>query len=138
MTAVIFPCAFSAWRYCPLVKTIIAGGRNYELTSEDKAWLDTLPITEVVCGGATGADDGGRIWAKSKGLPVKMFPADWNKHGKAAGPIRNQLMAEYAEAVALFDGGKGTNDMRHKAIRRKLVIHNRDEKMRLPVSFFFR
>jgi hypothetical protein len=108
------------------MKTIIAGGRHYELTSEDKAWLDTLPITEVVCGGANGADDGGRLWAKSKGIPVKFFIADWNKHGKAAGPIRNQLMAEYADAIVLFDGGKGTADMRRKAVMQKLIIRNKE------------
>jgi hypothetical protein len=39
------------------MKTIIAGGRHYRLTDEDYDFLDTLGITEVVCGGATGADE---------------------------------------------------------------------------------
>ena len=43
--------------------TIIAGGRDYNLTLSDEAWLDTLPIREVVSGGASGVDAGGEAWA---------------------------------------------------------------------------
>lgn len=97
------------------MKTIIAGGRNYQLTSEDFNLLETLDITEVVSGRCTGADMGGEEYAKSRGIPIKPFPADWNKHGRAAGPIRNAQMASYADQVVLFPGGKGTNSMRKEA-----------------------
>lgn len=42
-----------------------------------------------------------------------MFPADWNKHGKAAGPILNAEMAEVADALIAFWDGKsrGTANM---------------------------
>ncbi len=40
------------------MKTIICGGRDYVLTRGDAKWLDelraSLPITEVVSGGASG------------------------------------------------------------------------------------
>lgn len=66
------------------MKTIIAGGRNYALTTDDHAWLDTLNITTVVSGGATGADFGGEQWAKSRGVPIVCFEANWTAYGKAA------------------------------------------------------
>jgi hypothetical protein len=102
--------------------TIIAGGRDYNLTLSDEAWLATLPIREVVSGGASGADAGGEAWAKKRGIPIKRFPADWKTHGRAAGPIRNRQMAEYADAVVLFPGGRGTDSMRTEAERQGLRI----------------
>jgi hypothetical protein len=55
-------------------------------------------------------------------VPVKQFPADWNKYGKAAGPIRNAQMAKYADAVILFPGGRGTANMRKLAKEHGLEI----------------
>lgn len=101
------------------MKTIIAGGRNYVFTVRDAKWLDALrismPITEVVCGEATGADAGGKKWARARGVPVKSFPADWAQFGKRAGLIRNEQMAEYAEGLVAFPGGAGTADMIRRA-----------------------
>jgi hypothetical protein len=111
------------------MRVIICGGRDYALSDADRAWLDELrarlPITEVVNGGARGADRGGKEWAESRGLPVRDFPADWTKHRQAAGPIRNQQMADYAEACIAFAGGKGTADMLRKAEAKGLVIIRR-------------
>jgi hypothetical protein len=97
------------------MKLIIAGGRDYHLTPEDMQDLDRIPISEVVSGGASGADADGEQYANSHGLPVTRFPADWNAHGRAAGPIRNRQMAEYADGVALFPGGRGTASMYSEA-----------------------
>ncbi len=111
------------------MKTIIAGGRRYALTPEDLAWLDglkaSLPITEVVCGCASGADRGGAEWAGRAKVPVKYFAADWEREGWQAGPIRNQRMADYADACVLFPGGRGTADMLRKAeaVGRKIIRH---------------
>ena len=101
---------------------IIAGGRSYKMTPQDEALLDALPIREVVSGCAPGADAEGEEWARSRGIPVKQFPADWEKHGRAAGPIRNRQMAKYAEALVLFPGGKGTASMKREAERSGLHI----------------
>ena len=56
-------------------------------------------ITEVISGTAHGIDTLGEKWAERHGIPVKRFPADWNAHGKSAGPIRNRQMAQYADAL---------------------------------------
>ena len=70
-------------------------------------------ITEVVSGGASGVDALGERYAKENGIPLRIFPADWAKHGNAAGPIRNKEMANYADAlIALWDGlSRGTGSM---------------------------
>jgi hypothetical protein len=113
------------------MKTIIAGGRNYVLTVGDAKWLDglriTLPITEVVCGEATGADAGGKKWALARGIPVKCFPADWPQFGKRAGPIRNEQMAEYAEGLIAFPGGQGTADMIRRANAKGCMVVLREK-----------
>lgn len=89
------------------MKVIIAGSRKISdyselLTAIARARFE---ITEVVCGMAIGTDKLGEKWARVNNLPVKEMPADWNKYGKPAGPIRNKQMAEYADAaIVLWDG----------------------------------
>lgn len=111
------------------MKVIIAGGRdfkNYKLLKEkcDIILRETV-VTEIVSGkqmsedsdgNKWGADYLGELYAKEKGFPVKPFPADWTKYGKAAGPIRNKEMAVYADYLIAFWDGKstGTKDMIEK------------------------
>lgn len=105
------------------MKLIIAGSRtftNYQALKE-KADLMLHGQTDIiiVSGMAKeGADLLAVEYAEEKGYPLKPFYPDWNKYGKAAGPIRNQQMAEYADALLAFWDGKspGTNDMICKAL----------------------
>jgi hypothetical protein len=108
------------------VKTIIAGGREYLFKAQDIQKLDELKhtITEVVSGCARGADTEGEKWAGKNNIPVKKFPANWNKYGKSAGYRRNEEMAKYADAVILFPGGKGTGHMYDIAKRLGLQIYD--------------
>lgn len=99
------------------MKLIIAGCRDlidWEVVHEGIMKCTWGPqVTEVVSGGASGVDYIGEALAEKSGLPVKKFPADWKKHGRAAGPIRNRQMAEYADALlAVWDGkSRGTQNM---------------------------
>lgn len=95
------------------MKTIIAGGRGFDDYDMICEILDGQNITEVVCGLARGADLLGKRWADSHGIPVKEFPADWEKFGRAAGHIRNRQMGKYADTlIAFWDGhSKGTKGM---------------------------
>jgi len=110
------------------MRLIIAGGRSHKLSPADFARLDALllelgPIREVISGACpTGADAGGVAWAARRGLPVSRFPADWEAHGRAAGPLRNAEMAAYADALAVFPGGRGTASMIAEAKKRGLRI----------------
>jgi hypothetical protein len=97
------------------MKVIIAGSRHLAhldlvIDAVSKCFFD---ITEVVCGGAPGIDTLGKYWAFQNNIPVKYFHAEWHKYGKAAGPIRNEEMAQYADAlIAIWDGkSKGTKNM---------------------------
>lgn len=107
---------------------IIAGGRNYVFRQADYDALDELHnrcrFTAVLSGAASGADRCGEEWADGKGIRVTRFPADWRKHGRAAGPIRNRQMAEQATDVALFPGGRGTDSMQREAEAAGLKIHD--------------
>ena len=58
--------------------------------------INTIDPVEIVSGHAQGADALGEKFAKDYGYPLKTFPAEWEKYGKAAGPIRNEKMAKYA------------------------------------------
>ena len=108
------------------MKTIIAGGRDFKPLAMDRQILDelkeTLPITEVVCGMARGADAFGKEWAEAQGIPVKEFPAQWNLYGRRAGYMRNSEMGEYAEALVAFPGGFGTTSMIGIATKKGLKI----------------
>lgn len=108
------------------MKLIIAGGRDYQLTQRDYLRLNEIHvktrISTVVSGGAPGADANGEEWASHYYIPVRRFRADWKKHGRAAGPMRNREMAEYADAVALFPGGCGTESMYQEAKKAGIEI----------------
>lgn len=106
------------------LSTIIAGSRDYQLTEEDLARLNDLPIREVVSGGSTGVDQAGKEWAGSRGIPVKRFPADWKRYSHGAGPKRNREMTKYADAVVLFPGGRGTDSMRREAVKAGIRIYD--------------
>jgi len=97
---------------------------NYQSLLEAVA-ESKFDITEVVSGGASGVDALGERYAHENGIPLKVFPADWAKHGNAAGPLRNKEMAIYADAlIALWDGqSKGTRSMVGYANMRKLKLY---------------
>lgn len=99
------------------MKLIIAGTRTGTREALDAAVRAYDPEVgnpqEIVSGCAAGIDSLGREWAAEWWIPVVFFYPEWELYGKAAGPIRNQQMAEYADALlAVWDGkSRGTKDM---------------------------
>ena len=112
-----------------MFRVIIAGSRWFSDYALLKRTMDTLlsnikeDIT-VVCGKARGADTLGEQYAKERGYAVAYFPADWDKYGKAAGFIRNEQMAQNADALVVFWDGKsrGTKNMIELAAKYKLKV----------------
>lgn len=97
------------------MKLLVTGGRSY---SDHKRLSDELnkledQLDEIAHGGAKGADTLAGTWAVGHGIPCRVFPADWERHGRAAGPIRNRemLQAFRPDRVLAFTGGVGTADM---------------------------
>ncbi len=94
----------------------VCGGRDYQDKDRAFATLDRVhskrPISQLVHGGASGADALAGEWAAQRGVAVKVFPADWQAHGRAAGPRRNADMVAYGiDGLVAFPGGRGTADM---------------------------
>lgn len=111
---------------------IVCGGRD--LTDRDLVFhaLDTLwkqgRFEAIVEGGQRtrdkktgqligGADFWAHAWAVARGVPHFTEPADWDKWGKRAGPIRNLAMITKFDPklVVAFPGGRGTADMIERA-----------------------
>ncbi len=99
-------------------RVIIAGSRtcpekDHKLFDKVYRILKNLDNIEIVSGTARGADRFGEWLAQECGYKLTKFPADWDKHGKSAGYIRNKEMSEYAtHLIALWDGqSKGTQHM---------------------------
>lgn len=105
--------------------------------------LSELKPSMVVQGGASGADECAALWAARNSIPWLTWPADWGKHGRAAGPIRNRQMLthihNYCQAservlgpqavrclLVAFPGGKGTASCVKTA--QDLGIQVRDER----------
>lgn len=105
------------------MKVIIAGCRDWTASYrriDECVEKSGFNVTEEVCGGADGIDTSGAKWAKQSGILVKIFSADWTKYGRAAGPIRNAQMAEYADALIAFWDGKSRGTLNMIKEMRKL------------------
>lgn len=108
------------------MKVAVIGSRgfnNYELVKET---LSKIKITLIISGSAKGADTLGEQYAKENGIETKIFLPDWEKHGKAAGMLRNtDIINESEVVIAFWDGtSKGCADSIEKAkkLNKKLII----------------
>jgi hypothetical protein len=94
------------------MKIAIIGSRdfnNYKLVIETLESYKSK-ISLVVSGAAKGADSLGEKWAIDNNIQTLIFPADWEKHGKRAGFIRNEDIIKNCDGVIAFWNGesKGT------------------------------
>ncbi|MGX1786886.1 DUF2493 domain-containing protein [Bosea sp. NPDC055332] len=114
------------------MRILVCGGRNYADRAALYATLDKivprtpedeygnwLPAGVTIIHGAcpTGADHMADEYAVVNWCAFEEYPADWRKHGRAAGPIRNQQMLDEGkpDVVVAAPGGKGTADMVRRA-----------------------
>lgn len=115
-----------------LVHHVIAtGGRDY--TDCDAMWATLTrvdakrPITLLGIGGCyrkdvddiprlCGADLFAFEWCLLHAVPCYVLAANWDLHGKPAGPIRNSALVDFIqpETCIVAPGGTGTADMRKK------------------------
>ena len=97
------------------MKLIIAGSRtftDYQLLCHTLA-PDRHRITQVITGGAQGADQLGYRWAWKHAVRHQCFRADWERFGKSAGMRRNYQMAQAGDMLLAFWDGRsaGTQHM---------------------------
>ena len=97
------------------MRTIIAGGRDFTNTGMAFICLESLVKAGdiIISGHASGADMMGELYAQKNKLQCELYPAEWEKYGRAAGPIRNEQMAKVADRLIAFWDGKsrGTKSM---------------------------
>ena len=122
-------------------RIIICGGRHFKDYNALESLVDSVLVekglsnneVEIVSGHCEGADMLGELYAKNHRIICKVFPAEWTKYGRAAGPIRNSHMIEYASESAIpivvafvSPRTKGTTDTVNKAIKRGFSIFRYD------------
>jgi len=112
------------------MKVIIAGSRTLTPSTgllEDCIKASGFEITEIVEGGAQGVDAAAKFYASERNIAVREFPADWDEHGRAAGPIRNREMARYADAcILIWDGrSRGSASMKREADKVGIPVYER-------------
>jgi hypothetical protein len=93
------------------VRVAIVGSREYPDPQEVRAYVaDLPPETIVVSGGARGVDTTAAFAAVRRGLTCEVIRADWRRHGKRAGFLRNrEVVARADRVVAFWDGeSRGT------------------------------
>lgn len=97
----------------------ITGGRDYDLTNEDKFWLGSQcgkmekepGPHRFIHGDAKGVDQEVGAILEHYGYEVGKHPADWKNFGKIAGFLRNRYMAKGCDRLWAFPGGRGTQHM---------------------------
>lgn len=118
---------------------IVCGGRDYGKNpdgSNNDIEIDFLfntltdllikhPDMVVIQGEARGVDRMAKNWADFMSVPVVSFPADWDKYGKLAGPIRNLQMIQEGkpDLVVAFRGGAGTKNMIKQAMQYDIKVY---------------
>ena len=105
-------------------KVVVCGSRHFADADAVAAALGALyqvsnntgRTLTVASGGARGADSLAQTWCAAHNVPFRQFRADWNTHGRAAGPIRNREMLAAKPDFVLglhydISDGAGTQDM---------------------------
>lgn len=114
------------------MKLAIVGSRSYRNYDAFRgimnAWFGDTKDIEVVSGGAAGVDTLAEKWAIENQYPIRVFPADWETHGKKAGFLRNQDIVNGCDAVVAFwdrcsKGTKHTINLACDAKKPTLIIY---------------
>lgn len=83
-------------------------------------------VEAVIEGGARGADTLAKEAAMELNISVREFPAEWERYGRAAGPMRNTQMLEQGKPDMVWafhnnlQESRGTKDMVRQAKARKI------------------
>ncbi len=101
-------------------KIVVAGCRDFNDYETAKGYIDfCISIIKkkynliFISGGCRGSDSLGERYAKENGYKLEIYPANWEKYGKSAGPKRNKQMATDCDYLICFWDGKsrGTKSM---------------------------
>lgn len=107
------------------MKVLVTGDREWTDEAAIERAFDRFQPTELIEGGCRGLDLLARKVAERRGIPVTEVPAQWDRHGKGAGPIRNGEMLNLKPDVVLafhnnFKNSKGTKNCVDQALKRNV------------------
>lgn len=110
-------------------RILICGDRNWSDQRSIEAFVNLLPRDAVVIeGGAPGADTLAGLCAITAGLSLLVYPADWRRYGRAAGPIRNAQMLDEGQPTEVhyfhdsIATSRGTANMVRQAQKRGIPV----------------
>ena len=88
-----------------MLRIVIAGSRSFDDYELLEVTLDDVidsadDEVELVSGHAKGADLLAERYATENNMPIQVIKPDWKSYGRAAGPIRNRQMLDYAQEAA--------------------------------------
>ena len=115
------------------MRVLVCGSRHFNdrelMQKELYSYFDVDDTVTLIHGDAKGADRMSEEVLKGffkGGFEVLRFPADWEKYGLAAGPIRNRQMLEEGKPdlviAFLAKGSKGTQNMIDQATEANIPI----------------
>lgn len=110
----VIVCGSRRWHDRDLIALVLSG------LMIERGWN---PV--IVHGACRGADRIADEEAGKLGFLTDPHPADWDKHGKAAGPIRNREMAQLGADLCIAFGptpGSGTKDMVDRAAKHGIPV----------------
>lgn len=96
------------------MRVLVCGSRHFNDYKLLEKVLDDYPIVTIIEGEARGADTLARVYGEARGRDVLAVPANWDKYGKRAGPIRNgEMLKLLPDLVIAFRGpnSRGTQNM---------------------------
>lgn len=117
------------------MKISISGSRYYNdyqnFSRILRYYKENIHITHINIGDAKGVDSMCVRFCQENNINYTILKADWNKHGKAAGPIRNDDIIKDTLLLIAFpldeskgcEKSKGTWDAINKGIKNGLYVH---------------
>lgn len=100
-----------------MVKVLVCGASRFKDRDRLFRRLDELhaasTITLILNGGARGADYLASEWARARGVPLKVFRADWKRLGpEATIALNGEMIATgWPDLVLTCPGGPVTEDL---------------------------
>jgi len=111
---------------------ILVCGTREHLDIDQRAIIRRIMLGEakgpmvIIEGAASGVDEYAFRVAEDNHWGHRRFPADWQRFGKSAGPIRNQQMLDEndVDLVLAFPGpeSRGTWDMVERAVKNRIPV----------------
>ncbi len=111
-------------------RVVIAGSRHYSDYEFFRQKVD-LSLSRIrneynliiLSGHCSGVDLMAERYAEDNGFQVEIYPAEWSRYGRGAGPKRNKAMIDNADyAIAFSSGGKGTKSLIELAHKKGIPI----------------